>query len=67
MLRKMQTTYLEVMKALEGAYMEAEQWFNNTHQQGAAEPRGKSAKWLRDRPATLINPKVTYEERMAQQ
>ena len=67
MVKNMQTTYLDVVIALEVAYMEAEQWFNNTHQKGAAELSGKSAKWFWDRQATLIRHKVTYEEQMAEQ
>ena len=49
-----------------GTYMEAQQCFHNTHQQGAAELSGKVAKWFWDRQATLMNHKVTYDERMAQ-
>lgn len=41
-----------------GNDVEVEQWFNNTHQQGAAQLSGKLARWFWDRQAALINRKV---------
>ena len=65
-IKKIQTSSLEVMIALETAYMEALPWFSNTQQQGASGLRGTLAKWFWDRQATLMNHKVTYGQRMAQ-
>ena len=56
---KVPATYLEVMIALETAYMEAEPWFRNTGQQEAAERSGQLAKWFWNRQATLIRHRVS--------
>ena len=45
-------------------YMEAEPWFTNMGPQEVAELSEKLAKWDWDRKATLINYKVSSEERM---
>ena len=65
-IKKVQTTYLDVMTALETAATGVEQWCKNTQQQEASELSGKLAQWFWDRQGTLINHKVAYEERMAQ-
>ena len=66
LVKKMHTCYLDVMVVLETTYMEAQQWFSNTQQNEAAELSGKLAKWFWDRQATLVNHKVSYEERVEQ-
>ena len=41
LIKKMATMYLDVVDAMETAYMEVEPWFRNTVQQEAAELSGK--------------------------